>query len=156
MPSVLAAVLLCLLVGQALMPTEPKLPETRLPIGRALQPPMPAMPAAPSASAILERPLFAPRQNLLKGTEGGKASPLGEATIAGSLVIRGRAAAVVRRANGQVFYLPIGGSIAGWRLIRLDAASASFRKGSETAELAFGAAATVQGTTDNDDSSADE
>lgn len=93
-------------------------------------------PTAPS-SAILERPLFAPRQSAVVAN-GAPPPMFGGAMVAGTVSIRGRTFAVVRRPNGAVSNLSVGGSLGGWRLVSLSQQAAVFVKGAERREVAYG------------------
>lgn len=139
LPSVLASALAIALAIQFIsVDREPDLPPVlAVGAGRA-DFAMPAVPPVNAASVIFDRPLFAPRQSLV-ASSGGQVLPLGGASVAGTVTIRGRAFAVVRRANGTVSNIAIGGVVGGWRLIALRPEGAVFVKNKVRRQIAYGA-----------------
>lgn len=99
---------------------------------------MPAVAPVSVAPVIFARPLFAPRQSLIAGPSA-QTLPLGGALVAGMVAVRGRAFAVVRRANGTVSNIPIGGAVDGWRLVALNPESGVFVKNNVRQQIAYGA-----------------
>lgn len=139
LPGVLASLLATLLVVQIVVPVESEIAAGVLPPVRAPRFSDFAMTASADPAPILARPLFAPRLSMI-GTGQGPTQVLGGASVAGTMAIRGRTVAIVRRADGSVRYLSPGGVIDGWRLVGLTSSGARFQKGAERLELPFGAA----------------
>ncbi len=139
LPGVLASVLVIALVIQLVSADrEPDLPPV-LAIGASrVDFDMPAVPPVSTPPVIFDRPLFAPRQSLVAGPSN-KALPLGGALVAGTVAIRGRAFAVIRRANVTVSNIAIGGAVDGWRLIALRPEGAVFVKNNVRHQIAYGA-----------------
>jgi len=100
------------------------------------------MPVAVPA-VVFERPLFAPRQSLTATATATAAAPpaLGGAVVAGTATIRGRTFAVVRRADGTVANVALGGRVGGWRLVALGQDGAVFVRSGERLQVAYGAQA---------------
>ena len=138
LPAALAS-LLALAFGLQLIWTssEPDLPPV-LAVGAARSNAAPPK-IVPTATSpiVLERPLFAPRQSV-SVANGALPSILGGAMVAGTVSIRGRTFAVIRRPNGTASNLSVGGSVAGWRLVSLGQQAAVFVKGAERREIAYG------------------
>ncbi len=142
LPAVLAGLLAVLLAVQLLLSgADPDLPPALAVSASRTKTTIPEMAPVVAARVIFDRPLFAPRQSLTAALRTGAASMIGGALVAGTVSIRGRSFAVVRRANGDVMNLGIGGVIDGWRLVALQAGGAVFVKGKESRVLAYGAAA---------------
>lgn len=142
LPAVLAGGLTVALFVQIVLPTAPEM-SSPLPLGAGMAR-FAAPPVAGSGSPadIMARPLFAPRQSMDGSGEGGGAAPvLGGASIAGTISAGGRMRAVVRRPDGEIYNIPVGAMISGWRLIGLGSGSARLRKDSQTIDLPFGAQA---------------
>jgi hypothetical protein len=138
LPALLAGVLGLLLIVQCLLPVGGEISADVLAPLRVSRFSVAAMPPSADPSPVLERPLFAPRLVMSTAAQGS-APILGGASVAGTVSIRGRALAVVRRVDGSVYNLPLGGAVGGWRLVSLNSATARFQKGSEQLELAYGA-----------------
>lgn len=153
----MALVLALLLVVQLLLPGEtPQLP---------VVPPGPGtIPAGLTQATVqqtvkpqelLTRPLFAPRMAMpLAG--GGPVSPLGGATIAGSVAKGRRLLAAVRSSDGRIMMVPVGGTVSGWRIVSLGQSGARLRRGGETLDLAYGAQALSGGGEEESDEDAEE
>jgi hypothetical protein len=96
--------------------------------------------AAPvrAAQGIFKKPLFAPRQSMTAGQTADAVAPMGGASVAGTVTIRGRAVAVIRRPNGTVTNLSVGGTIDGWRLVSLQTDRAVFTKKGMKRDIAYG------------------
>lgn len=142
LPAVLAGGLAVALLMQIVLPAAPDMPSP-LPVGTGMARfAAPSVGGSASPAAIMARPLFAPRQAMDGSGEGGGSAPvLGGASIAGTISAGGRTRAVVRRPNGEIYNIPVGGMISGWRLIGLGSGSARLRKDSQTIDLPFGAQA---------------
>lgn len=154
-----AALLLLCLAAQFTLPAEADLPEGAAPPIRlaaaALPPNMPTV----VPPAILASPIFAPRARMTTaGGDGGPAmySPLGGASIAGTVTIRRRSAAIVRGIDGKVSHVGIGAVINGWRLAALDSGGATLLRGAERIHLDFGAASIAVAQEDDDSEKEDE
>ncbi len=141
-PGVLAGILVAMLGLQLwLAGLEPEQPPV-LPINvRSANSIFQIMPQAIAAQAIFSRPLFAPRQTM--STPSGTTAPLalGGASVAGTVTIRGRGVAVVRRTDGSVANVSIGGVVGGWRLIALREEGAVFANGKEQRLIRYSGAA---------------
>ncbi len=139
LPGVLASLLAIALAIQLVSADrEPDLPPV-LAIGASrFDFAMPAVSPVSAARVIFDRPLFAPRQSLAT-RPSVQTLPLGGASVAGTVTIRGRAFAVVRRANGRVSNIAIGGAVDGWRLIALRPEGAVFVKNNVRHQIAYGA-----------------
>ncbi|MFM9976613.1 MAG: hypothetical protein ACKVOP_01015 [Sphingomonadaceae bacterium] len=96
-------------------------------------------------SGIFQRPLFAPRQSLAATGAVAAPPPLGGAVVAGTATIRRRTFAVVRRSDGSVANVAIGGVVSGWRLVALGQERAVFVKGGERLQIPYGAQPTSTG-----------
>lgn len=157
LPALLAGLLAAACVLQLAAPTDPDLPPAA-----AAPPTRVARYAAPSVrlvsvpDVIEARPLFAPSR---AGTGAGDASGvvLGGAVVAGSVGYRGRVRAVVRNSDGTIDYVPLGRTIAGWRLVGLGAGAAQFARAGERIDVPYGAASVVQpAETEGEEEGADE
>jgi hypothetical protein len=104
---------------------------------------VPAVAPVAVPQSIFERPLFAPRQSLALAAAAAAAAPpaLGGAVVAGTATIRRQTTAVVRRPDGSVANIAIGGVVGGWRLVALGQEGAVFVKGRERLRVAYGAQA---------------
>lgn len=134
----LAALLVAMAALQLFVTREPEIPEA--PFSSAARVARYGAPAAPRVDipqVILARPLFAPRR---AETANPVAAALGGAMVAGSVAYRGRSRAVLRQSDGSIRYVPVGGSVAGWRLIALQPDFARFAKGGQRLDVAYGAA----------------
>jgi len=107
-------------------------------------------PRAPAARVVFDRPLFAPRQSPFAAANGGEAPVLGGAAVAGTVTLGRRNFAVVRRPDGAVSNLAIGGTISGWRLVALTAQGALFVKSGVRRIVAYGAAPSAQPPAEED------
>lgn len=90
---------------------------------------------------IAARPLFAPRIAPGDASADNQASALGGVTVAGSVSLRGRRYAVIRKTDGTFANLAVGAFVSGWRLVGLGAESARFSNGAERIEVPYGGAA---------------
>lgn len=120
---------------------EPDLPPVLAVGATRLVTAIPTIAPVKAARVIFDRPLFAPRQAMTAATGFGQPLVLGGASVAGMVSVRGRSYAVIRRANGEVSNLAIGGLVNGWRLVSLRADGAAFVKDSVRQDIAYGAAA---------------
>lgn len=102
---------------------------------------VPVLPQTAAPQAIFDRPLFAPRQSMNTAANASPQAALGGAMVAGTVTIRGRSVAVVRRLDGSVANVGIGGVVGGWRLVALRAENAVFAKGSEQRLIPYSGAA---------------
>lgn len=93
--------------------------------------------------AIFSRPLFGPRQPPTIG-DGAPPPAIGGATVAGTMSVRGRTYAVIRRGNGAVINLRVGGSVEGWRLLSLGPSGAVFQKANDKRTIAYGGSGLAQ------------
>lgn len=91
-----------------------------------------------ASGEIFRRPLFAPRQSSSIASDIAPAPTLGGAVVAGTVSLRGRTYAVVRRSNGKSFNLPVGGQLNGWSLAALRDEGAVFVKGRARQTIAYG------------------
>lgn len=82
--------------------------------------------------------IFSPRRTA--GGADSPSSPLGGTAIAGVIAVRGRSFAVVQHADGSVGRVPIGGRIAGLKLVALEADAAVLSGGGKPLRVAYGAA----------------
>lgn len=102
---------------------------------------MPLVAGRALPEALLRSTIFAPTRTLqLKGAEGAP-SPLQGASVAGSITVRGRSYAVIQRSDGQIVRLPIGGRIAGQRLVSLSPEGALFQSGGQRSRIPYGTSA---------------
>jgi hypothetical protein len=155
LPAILAGVLVVAAGAQILLPHSVELPPGRA-AGRVVAAYLaPAVDRIAVPGVILAQPLFAPRR-ADAGAPGGIEPALGGAVVAGTVSVRGRSFAVVRRADGQIGNLPIGGRIAGWRLVALSAQGAAFVKEGKRIEVAYGAVAAVAPQRDEEEEEAEE
>lgn len=90
---------------------------------------------------ISARPLFAPRIAPGDAAADNQAAALGGVTLAGTVSLRGRRYAVIRKPDGGFANLGVGAVVAGWKLLRLGPESAGFSNGSERIEVPYGGAA---------------
>ena len=141
LPAALASLLAVMLALQLALTSEVELPPAGAAGIGAAQGPPPAIRPAPVPPGLLARPLFAPH-----GAASGSApaNPLG-ATLVGAVRIGHRAYAVVQQ-GGRTINVPVGGSVAGWRLAGLSAEAARFVRGNERLVVGYGAAAGGVGT----------
>lgn len=139
LPGALAAALLAALFAQlAWADAAPELPPVLAVTQARSAVFQPTPSSAPVPSVILDRPLFAPRQSNVNAADAAPPPILGGMTVAGTVSVRGRTFAVLRRPNGRAINLPVGSSVAGWRLRAIGEASATFVRGGERREIAFG------------------
>ena len=142
LPAVLAGALALMFGVQLwLSGSDPELPPALAVGASQANTAVPAMTPVGADRIIFDRPLFAPRQSLTAASQAGPAYAIGGAIVAGTVAIRGRSFAVVRRPNGVVTNLGIGGSIDGWRLVALPSDGAVFVKNKERRVIPYGAAA---------------
>lgn len=140
LPGVFAGLLGLLLIGQLFLPSGSEVAVGQQGMVGLAQLASTEMLVPTDPAPILGRPLFAPRQSMISGSKG-PAPVLGGASVAGSVTVRGRIMAIVRRIDGTVHNLPLGGALDGWRLVELTPSSARFRKGGERLDLPFGTVA---------------
>lgn len=139
LPSVLASLLAVTLAIQFVAADRaPELPPMLAVGANRVDLDVPAFAAVSAAPILFARPLFAPRQSLIAGSSS-QTLPLGGASVAGTVAIRGRTFAVVRRANGTVSNIAIGSAVGGWRLIALRPEGAVFVKNNVRHQIAYGA-----------------
>jgi hypothetical protein len=138
-PALLTGLLGLALVTQTLvMNREPELPPA-IAVGAArLSFRSPVLRPVTVPPVIFVRPLFAPRQSPGNSLNAGPPPILGGGVVAGTVTIRGRSYAVVRRSTGAVVNLPVGGTISGWRLTTLGPQGAVFEKGRERRTVPYG------------------
>jgi hypothetical protein len=127
LPFLLVPVLAAMAVVQLALPERIALP----PGGAVARIALTALPEAPpvvfAPPLLASRELFAPP--LKQGGPDSATDPLGGALIAG-VIQKGRLRlAVVQQAGGQLRYVGIGGTIAGWRLASLDQTGARLMHG---------------------------
>ncbi|MFZ4689192.1 MAG: hypothetical protein ACOYLS_08130 [Polymorphobacter sp.] len=140
LPAALAALLALLFVVQLAFPVQLVLPEAGVTRPFRLLPTRVGVVAADPE--ITARPLFNPARR--EGTEpgtGDKTAPLEGARAVGVITARGAVRLFLQAPDGQVSALGIGGGYRGWRLVRVGAGQAAFRRGGETAVLPITASA---------------
>ena len=141
LPALLVAVLAMAAIVQLLGARNDPLPVGLPAVQTARNFDLPVVRPITAAAIITGRPLFAPRQMSI-ATAAAVTAPavLGGATVVGSISVRGRSYAVIRRADRSTVNLPVGGFEKGWRLVAIGSDSATFTKGEERRALDFGAA----------------
>lgn len=136
LPASLVALLAAMLMLQLLLTSDVELPSVG-PVGAGgghLQSPEVRAVAVPPV--IVTRSIFAP---LGKGKAGAPPSSLGGAVVAGTVRIGGRIYAVIQTSEGRMVNMPIGGGLAGWRLVALSSEGARFVRGNEHIQVTYGA-----------------
>jgi len=98
----------------------------------------PLVPVVSVPPVLLARDLFASHQ-ASSGSPVAAVAPLGGAVVVGSVRVGRRLYAVVQAPTGASGRLPLGGTLRGWRLSRLDDDGAHFTRGPERLDIAFGA-----------------
>lgn len=101
---------------------------------------LPTPAAAQVPPAILERPLFAPRNGPGAGAPATAEQPLGGAVFAGSIARGRQARAIVRKADGRIVYLAPGASLEGWRLASIGPGGVSLVRAGKHVQVPYGAA----------------
>jgi hypothetical protein len=141
LPGILTGVLVLTLVAQIMwLNPEPQLPPAMTVTAARFNFATPTAVQVPVSRAIFDRPLFAPRQSAVTAqNSGAPVLPLGGAVVAGTVTVRGRTFAVVRRPNRTTRNMAIGSELDGWRLASFGQQSAVFAKGRERREITFGA-----------------
>lgn len=104
---------------------------------RAEMPPITGQFAPP---ILLERPVFSPGRTAKNATDQAIHAPLGGATVAGTVSVKGRSHAVIQRPDGVIVRLAVGGRYAGWRLRSLSSTGAIFDQGGQRLSMTFGVA----------------
>lgn len=132
----LAVALLAQLTWTAREPDLPAALHVSAPSARAE---VPVISPVVASSEIFRRPLFAPRQSASVAADGPPPPMLGGAVVAGTVSVRGRTFAVVRRPNGTSFNMAVGGRLYGWTLAALRDEGAIFVKGAARQTMAYGA-----------------
>jgi hypothetical protein len=96
----------------------------------------------PAYPALLQAGLFSPDRS----GAGGVGAPAGldQIQIVGVVMIGAKAAALVKPGAGTPELAPVGRTIAGWRLSRIDRNGVLFQRGGESRHLAVGAPAAIQ------------
>lgn len=115
--------------------------------GGAARAALPAMSVSLVDPALRSAPIFDPARSLdVAGAsgEGGAARPTWR--LAGSMEVRGRRYAVLQSPQGKAVRLPLGGSIAGMRLLSLSADGAVFLSGGKRIAMPFGGSALPEPT----------
>lgn len=144
LPAVLAGLLVVGLVGQCVATGgTPDLPPVMAVGAARTRLRVPTVVPVSVARVIVDRPLFAPRQSVTSAADGNPPSILGGASVAGTMAIRGRTYAVVRRPDGTSANLSVGATLGGWRLVALGQQGATFVKGGDRRVVAYGASAPV-------------
>ena len=140
LPALLGAVLAATLIAQLMWAARaPELPAALplpAPFARAQ---VPVIAPASASAEIFRRPIFAPRQSASLASAGAPPPMLGGAVVAGTVSVRGRTFAVVRRPNGTSFNMAVGSRLNGWSLVGLRAEGAIFVKGNAKQLMAYGA-----------------
>lgn len=149
-PALLALLLTALLGVQFMIVAPIELPEPTLGVARnpAVQSFVVGNAVAPKL--IEQSDVFSPVRSAGGGPEAAAAGPLGGAVVAGSVSIGGRTYAMVISPGGRVSRMAPGGSINGWRLMRLNPDSAQFGRGSEKLELPYGGQARQPASVDEE------
>jgi hypothetical protein len=114
---------------------------------------LPSVAFAASDPVLRQTAIFSPRRTA--GAQDGPASPLGGTSIAGVIALRGHSYAVVQHADGSVARVPIGGRIAGFRLVALEPSEAILSGGGKPLHIPYGAAPPPQ-TSSGEDNEAEE
>lgn len=99
---------------------------------------MPSITGQFAPKILSEQSIFSPARTANTGTDQAIQAPLGGATVAGTVSIRGRSYAVVQRPDGAIVRLAVGGRYEGWRLRSLSSAGAVFDKGAQRLPITFG------------------
>lgn len=145
LPAALVALLAAMTMTQLLLSAQAELPASGGVGFGAARFAAPLVAPVEVPAEIMARPLFAPR--LAPPQAGGgqaTASAIGGAVIAGSISIRGRSRILIRHPDGRVAELAPGGTIAGWRLLRIGRTGVSLARDGKRIEVAFGAAAPAE------------
>ena len=127
-PAVLAGVLVAMLVLQGLW-TEPEpLADAPVAMRHHVKPPLPAMDRVTVDPTIAANAIFAPRGRTRPGSPASNAasSPLEGNLVTGSMSVGARSAVIVKRPDGRVVSVPVGGRIAGWMLRSIGQGAAVF------------------------------
>lgn len=101
---------------------------------------MPILRSQPLPAALGGVSIFSPARTRTSATDEAAAGPLGGASVAGMISVKGRPHAIVRTAEGAIKRLAIGERFAGLRLLRLDAENAWFDDHGRAVAVRFGAA----------------
>lgn len=147
LPALLAVALAATLLAQlGWTAREPELPPA-LPVSVPVSNfRVPTISPVAASGEIFRRPIFAPRQSASAASDGAPPPMLGGAVVAGTVSVRGRTFAVVRRPNGTSFNMAIGGRLNGWSLTALRDEGAIFVKGNTRQTMAYGAQPVTEAT----------
>ncbi len=137
-PAACAIVLAALSVLQLALKEDDVIPSSGLG-GGGVRTNMPLLYGVAVPSILAERPIFSPARSAIVSGEGGVASPLNGAQVAGVISIRGQSYAIVQQPGGRIVRLKVGGRYAGWTLASLNSESAIFRQGATRLPVRFGA-----------------
>jgi hypothetical protein len=152
LPAILLAVLVLMGLMQLVLTGTPDLPEAG--VGRVqLASPMLALVRVPASPVILERPLFGAGRSA-KG--GANASPLGGATVAGSMAKGRQRQLFLREADGTIVTMAPGGTYHGWRLVAITEEGARFARGKEQLKINYGSQGPEKAEGDSSDESEEE
>lgn len=142
-PAALSLVLVGGLAAQLLVPDEVALPAFVPGQGARAAANIGAPPPVIVASVVMARVLFAPGRAAASGASvsAGAAppDPLGGASVAGVVRVGTRGYAVVQYGGGRTARVPVGGSVAGWRLAAIGADGVTLRRGAARMLVPFGA-----------------
>lgn len=137
LPALCAGLLAGLAGLQFAMTANPELPEPGF-AGGGARSVLPLIAGSAVPEVLARSSIFAPTRTLQAKSEGGAPSPLQGASVAGAVSVRGRSYAVIQRADGQIVRLPVGGRIAGQRLVSLSPDGAIFQSGATRSRIPYG------------------
>lgn len=137
-PALLAVLLAALLLAQMMIVDPVVLPEPALATARPAMVKPFVVDSAVAQKLIVQSDVFSPTRSAGAGAGASAGGPLGGVMVAGSVSVAGRSYAMVVAPGGRISRMAPGGTINGWRLMRLDAGGAHFQRGSERIDLPYG------------------
>lgn len=138
-PAVCTALLALLAVAQLSLSAPEPLPAAGPMIGGVARTALPAMRVPIADPALRSAPIFDPARSLdVAGAGGDRGDAQSTWRLAGSMEIRGRRYAVLQSPQGKAVRVPLGGSVAGMRLLSLSDDGAVFLSGGKRIAMPFG------------------
>lgn len=99
---------------------------------------LPAMAAIPAPARLREHSIFSPLRTAITSSDG---RPTAAIAVAGVVTAAGRSFAIIQLPGGKVTRLPLGGRVAGMRLVALKSDHAEFIAQGKRISITFGTAA---------------
>ncbi|WP_073975313.1 hypothetical protein [Erythrobacter donghaensis] len=135
--ALLALLLALMLAAQFVLPAERPDPPAVPPAGSGAA--SVAIAAVSADPALAARALFRPTRLAASSAEGAPSGPLGGASAAGIVRVRGAPRLILQTPDGKSVTLRPGQSWQGWRLVGIGTDSVRFARGGESVTLGLGA-----------------